>query len=201
LASRGRNLADYDRIFLAGFSAFHGFANEVALRDAPWIDGLFSLDACFSAKDALAKKGYVRLARRAIRGESTVVLTSSWGGGSSYSTGSACARATFDEAVQEENAEPIAWTLENIPQPPTSLRSGNLLLLDYENQFTHGDHVWKLATPILTETMLPLLNQVPPDQEEDTPSVSSSAPWIAVPFIAATGIFLGMIWLSTRKDT
>mgnify|MGYP000455393485 CR=1 FL=1 len=207
LESRGRRLEDYDRIVLAGFSAFHGFANEVALRDAPWIDGLFSLDACFSAKNALVKKGYVRLARRAIQRESTVVLTSSWGGGDTYSTGSACAHATFDEAVKQENVEPIPWTLDKIPQPHLALRAGNLLLLDYENQFTHVEHVQKLATPVLTETMLPILSkgppsqQAPPGQEEDT---SSSNPptnfWIPVTAFVATSLFLGTIFLSRRKD-
>lgn len=149
LASVGIDMTEVERVVLAGFSAFHGFANEVLKSDAEMVSGLISLDACFSSKDHLAKAGYVALSRRAIRGESLVVFTSSLGGGVTFSTGSECVWATVDQALAEEGTSASEYDPEGLPTPALAMRSGELFVLDYQGIYSHQQHVWELATPVL----------------------------------------------------
>jgi len=200
LASKGLLLDGYDKIVLAGFSAFHGFANEVLKREANRITGLISLDACFSAKSHLPKEGYVLLSRRAIQGHAVVVLTASLGGGQTFSTGQECVIATAAEAMELEGVEPSPVSVQGIPAPERSFMSGDLYVLDYGGKFSHGQHVSTLAEPILTRFLLPIL-------EGDLPSVSvvsensrsGSNAGVALVGLAAFFSMVGAGWILSRR--
>ena len=81
LTSRGKKRGDYGKIAIAGFSAWHGLANQLLLADGDLIDAAISVDSCFSAMNSPAKPGYAAFARMAARGQKLFVLTASKGGG------------------------------------------------------------------------------------------------------------------------
>lgn len=185
LRSKGIHEEDYDRIVLAGFSAFHGMANEILKHDADRVIGLISLDACFSAKEALSKKGYEDFSRKAIRGEAVVVMTSSLGGGQTFSTGEECVLATANAAMNAEGVEPVALQVDGIPEPEKAFRAGDLYVLDYAGKYIHQQHVWILAEPILNAFLLPIL-------EGTLPSSNALQPTSASKSGSSWGIFLGI---------
>lgn len=156
---RGVSLADHAPVVIAGFSAFHGLATY--LLESPSVTGAVMLDACFSAFGSLEKRPYVEFGRRAARGEVLMVLSSSDGGGQTYSTGTACARANYEAAggVVNEN-EPLPV---NAPGAHGS-RTGNLVWLDYRAAFAstkygqHGAHVHVLGDAILNRYLVPWMN-------------------------------------------
>ncbi|HNT35546.1 MAG TPA: hypothetical protein PKH07_11165 [bacterium] len=185
LRSKGIQEEDFDRIVLAGFSAFHGMANEILKHDADRVIGLISLDACFSSKEALSKKGYEEFSRKAIRGEAVVVMTASLGGGQTFSTGEECVLATAEAAMSAENVDPVALQVEGIPEPEKAFKAGDLYVLDYAGKYSHQQHVWVLAQPILNAFLLPIL-------EGKLPSSNALQPMGTSKSNGAWGIFLGI---------
>lgn len=183
LLSRGIAIGDYDGIILAGFSAFHGFANEVLKHDLDRVVGLLSLDACFSSFENLAKEGYVRLGEKAARGNAAVVLTSSFGGGATFSTGSQCVWATAKE-VEKRTGMPleVLGTPDGVPPPIDAKKIGDFYVLDYEDLFTHGDHVNKIGHALMQAYLVPMANGTFPSHAEPS---SSGSPGLGKVFFGA----------------
>jgi hypothetical protein len=155
-ADHGVQIEPDDRIYCAGFSAYHGLLNQILFHEGERVSGAISVDACFSALGQPAKRGYVAYGERAARGKGHFVLTSSAGGGQTFTTGSECAIASVNAAAMNagvplEPYDPPA----PLPVPTTGPheRAGNLILLDYDRDFTHAGHVHKLA-PMLLEVYL-----------------------------------------------
>lgn len=160
LASRDIDIDDYDQIAISGFSAFHGLGNLLLHHDADRINAAVPLDACFSAYGSLAKKGYVAFAKMAARGERLFVMTASWGGGGAYSTGFECVWAQVKGALGSEDAlGPITDLPQGVPEPDLGGQTEGLVVLDYREHkdITHGDHVHKLARPVLQGYLVPYL--------------------------------------------
>lgn len=185
LSSTGRDLDAYQKVILAGFSAFHGFANEVLKHDLERVTGLISLDACFSSLDHPAKAGYVLLAERAIRNQAAMVMTSSLGGGQTFTSGADCVWATVQQALVEEEAELTDLVVpDGVPSPTQGGQAGSLFVLDYQEQYIHQEHVWKLAAPILHAYLLPMLSGEIPVPTEPASSHGSGA---------ITGLVMGAV--------
>lgn len=190
LASRGKHVENYEKISIGGFSAFHGLANLLLLSDGDSIAAAVLLDACFSALANEPKKGYLAFGSEAAHGEKLLVYTSSMGGGQTYTTGSACARKNFDAACAAAGALPVS-ALPRDPLPPMTVglceQAGDLHLLDYGAQFSHGDHVHKLGVPALDAYLVPYLAKAPlpigpgplpaPGEKPTSPS-SSAGLWL-----------------------
>lgn len=160
LASRDIDIDAYDQIAISGFSAFHGLGNLLLHHDADRINAAVPLDACFSAYGSLAKKGYMAFAERAARGERLFVMTASWGGGGAYSTGFECVWAQVKGALGSEDAlGPITELPQGVPEPDRGGQTEGLVVLDYREHkdITHGDHVHKLAVPVLQGYLVPYL--------------------------------------------
>jgi len=162
LAKYGLKRSMFDRVAIAGFSAFHGLASPLLLADGDSIDAAVLDDACFSNYASLAKKGYVSFGARAARGERLMVMTTSAGGGPSvgYSTGYECGDASFAGAVAESGVSPEPYS-PPVPVPvPISgkgQRAGDFFYLNYNTDYAHGDHVHKLAVPVLDVFLAPYL--------------------------------------------
>jgi len=160
LAQHHLSASSFDRIAIAGFSAFHGLASPLLLADGDRIDAAVLNDACFSSYASLPKSGFVSFGARAARGQRLLVMSASAGGGGAYSRGFECADASFEKAVQEAGVLP-----EFYPPPPpvpvpksgTSRRAGDFFYLNYNRDFSHGDHVHNLAVPLLDVFLAPYL--------------------------------------------
>ena len=167
LLARNHLSADmFGRIAIAGFSAFHGLASPLLLADGDAIDAAILNDACFSSYDHLAKSGYVSYGERAALGEKLMVMTASAGGGKSvgYSTGYECANASFNGAASAAGVQPELYNPPlPLPSPQSGIgkRAGDLFYLDYHSDYSHGDHVHKLAVPVLDIFLAPYLARAP----------------------------------------
>jgi len=167
LAAHGLSRDSFDKVVLAGFSAFHGLAAALLETDADLVDGMVALDSCFSSPGALTKPGYVRFANMAASGSKFFVLTASAGGGAGsgaaigpgvpdYSTGYECVLANVADAAPEPM--PPSDVPDGVPPPEAYYHSGGLFVLDYRGRFTHGDHVNKIGPSILNGFLVPYLD-------------------------------------------
>lgn len=173
LASKRAKASDYRRIYIAGFSAFHGLAAPMLAADGDRITAAVLLDACFTAIPASPIPGFVSYGRKAIANERVMVITSSWGGGPGsgggvrpdYSRGSDAAEQTYFAAGGKlDRYENTA-----IPKPADALRTGCLVWLDYEARYTHEQHVTKLGPTVLQAFLFPLSSNEAPS----TPGVTA----------------------------
>ncbi|MDQ5917594.1 MAG: hypothetical protein QG660_705 [Pseudomonadota bacterium] len=155
-ARYGFNVGDFDRIYMAGFSAFHGLLNEVLKVEADRITGAVCLDACFSAKEHLEKAGFVAFGERAARGDALFVLSASAGGGDTFSTGSQCVWAQAKAVESATGVEMDALQVpEPLPVPEYSGRIGRMYIYDYGAEHTHAWHVHVLGKMLLEAYLLP----------------------------------------------
>lgn len=158
LASRGLRRDQFDKVAIAGFSAFHGLASALLDADADAIDAAFLIDACFSSVSPTSwtKRGYVDFGARAAKRDKVMVYTASAGGGPGgqypSSTGSECMLANL-KASSEKAGVSLSKYIPPSPMPMgDGLRAGALVGIDYGPQFsqgfTHGDLInrWGVQT-------------------------------------------------------
>jgi hypothetical protein len=171
LASRGLNASDYDKIAIAGFSAFHGLANPLLLSDGDSIDAAILLDACFEGTAAAPKAGYRDFAAKAARGEKLMVFLGSTGqngpGLPPTSKGYECAFNAAGAGAADAGA-----ALEEVPTPEGmraakcgAYRTGDLWVLNYCDLFAgnpdvHGGIVKHMTEETLQTLLVPYLSGV-----------------------------------------
>ena len=162
VASKGKSLASYDKVVLAGFSAFHGLANEILRADTDMVDAMISLDSCFSAISSPRKEGYARFASKAARGSALFLLTIGPGGGvgsgATLGPGGVDFSSAYDCVMQSVAGH---WLREfdppsSLPRPDSAKRSGDLIVLDYR-KFRHDQHINELGVPIMQSYIVPWL--------------------------------------------
>lgn len=159
LASRGLRRDQFDKVAIAGFSAFHGLASALLDADADMIDAAFLLDACFSsvAPTSWTKRGYVDFGARAAKRDKVLVYTASAGGGPGgqypSSTGSECMLANL-KASSEKSGVTLSTYIPPAPMPMgDGLRAGALVGIDYGPQFSSGFTHADLINRIGVQTM------------------------------------------------
>ncbi len=158
LAAAGATRGQFDKVAIAGFSAFHGLAAPLLAADGDAIDACVLHDACFSSYAGLEKRGYVSFGARAARGEKLFVATASAGGGGEYSTGFECVWANANAAAASAGRALQPYTPPaSLPVPARGARAGNLIVLDYQGAYMHGDHVNQLGVPVLDAFLAPYL--------------------------------------------
>jgi len=162
VASKGKNLASYDKVMLAGFSAFHGLANEILKSDTDLVDAMISIDACFSALSYPRKEGYARFASKAARGGALFVLTIGPGGGKGSGATLGPGGVDFSTAydcVMQSVGEHWLTTFDpptSMPVPDSSKSSGGLVVLDYR-RYRHDQHINELGVPLMQSYLVPWL--------------------------------------------
>ena len=159
-------VSSYAHIAVAGFSAGHALLNPLLLENSGRIAAAIVLDACYSDTNAQAKPGYVSFGTRAAKRDRLMVYTAgAGGGGPAFTTGSQCARASFNSAVgfARTPVTPLPPSaLATLPAPDAAkaalwARSGDLFLLDYGSQIGHTQHAWQLAKPVFEAFLVPFL--------------------------------------------
>lgn len=158
LASAGTSPDQYNRIAIAGFSAFHGLASPLLDSDGDRIDAAVLLDACFELVGAPPKAGFESFAARAARGEKLMVFVGSSGqngpGLPPTTKGYECAfhNAEAGAALAGVALEPTDAP-DSIPAPKCgAARAHNLWVLNYCDAMPsdpHGHIVHHLTEPIL----------------------------------------------------
>lgn len=164
-ASRGKNLDSYDKVVLAGFSAFHGLANEILKSDTDRVDAMISLDSCFSAINSPRKEGYARFAQKAASGGALFLLTIGPGGGvgsgATLGPGGVDFSSAYDCVMASvKGAGPLSpfTPPSGLPTPDAALRNGGLIVLDYR-RYRHDQHINELGVPILQNYLVPWLQR------------------------------------------
>jgi len=190
VSSRGKDLASYDRVMLAGFSAFHGLANEILKSDADLVDAMISIDACFSAINSPRKEGYARFADKAARGSALFVLTIGPGGGvgsgATLGPGGVDFSSAYDCVMQSVGDE---WLTSftppsTMPPPDSAKRSGGLIVLDYR-KYRHDQHINQLGVPLMQSYLVPWLQG---DMDDPTNLV------LAAVAVASAGVIAWAVW-------
>ena len=185
VAAKGRDLGSYDKVMLAGFSAFHGLANEILKADTDLVDAMVSIDACFSALSAPRKEGYARFADKAAMGLGLFVLTIGPGGGvgsgATLGPGGVDFSSAYDCVMGSVGSR--WWRSfdppEGLPPPESARRSGDLVVLDYR-RFRHDQHINELGVPLMQGYLVPWLEH-------------GSFPWSTVALGALVTASLGAI--------
>jgi hypothetical protein len=163
LASTGRDIASYEQIAIAGFSAFHGLANQLLGSDGDYIDAAVLLDSCFETPGSAPKAGYASFAERAARGDRLMVFTASSGqngpGLPPTTHGYDCAFAAANLGAARAG-NPL--TQESVPEgiiPPKcgAFQAGGLWVLNYCDAYLHGDHINALSVKVLQHLLAPYL--------------------------------------------
>jgi hypothetical protein len=158
---------------IAGFSAFHGFANAMLKNpaDLERVTYVHLADACFlPAGSTSAKEGYLNFALQAVAGRKLLVATSNgpWNedihycydypderGHTCYSltSGSKCIQNLFEAVRERTGAEVTTPKIPpGVPAPSKAFQMGNFLWFHYDptvDAEPHGFHVHKLATPYM----------------------------------------------------
>ena len=167
VAAKGRNLADYDKVVLAGFSAFHGLASSILDADTSEVDAMISLDSCFSAINAPAKRGYQKFALKAAMGGGLFVLTIGPGGGpgsgATLGPGGVDFSSAYDCVMESVKGAGMLVSFtppDTLPAPDKALKSGGLIVLDYR-RYRHDQHINELGVPILQSYLVPWLESTP----------------------------------------
>lgn len=203
LASRGASPDDFDQIAIAGFSAFHGLAAPLLASDGDRIAAAVLHDACFSSLANPPKPGYVSFGALAAEGQKLMVFTSSLGGGVEYSTGSACAQVNFTDAAKKAGVAPEPYEPPApVPTPAkgTAARAGNLILLDYGDQFSHVQHVTKIGADVLNTYLVPYLAGEPSVAGATGERPGESSRNLLLYGAAAAALAAGgLVWYSKRR--
>jgi hypothetical protein len=166
LASAGLDADSFDKIAIAGFSAFHGLANPLLLADGDRISAAVLLDACFEGTAAAPKEGYRAFAAQAAKGEKLMVFLGSSGqngpGLPPTSKGYECA---FNAA--NAGAADVGETLAQVDTPEGireakcgTYKAGGLWVLNFCDQFypdMHGGIVNQLTEETLQTLLVPYL--------------------------------------------
>jgi len=157
-----------ERVGIAGFSAFHNFANKMLANsdDRATISYVHLADSCFDAKNATTpKQGYLAYATEAMSGadKAMIVTTSGVPGvdvtyqnpdGSSFAhkNGHDSFDMVWQAALSASGAtETVQESLpDGLPPPVWTKRAGNVIWLSYEQTMTHEQHVKALAVPLMT---------------------------------------------------
>jgi len=169
LAQAKLNRADFDKVVIGGFSAFHGLAAPLLDADADEISACICLDACFSDPSKVVKQGYRKFAAKAARGDALFVFTASSGGGvgsgatigpdiPDFTTGYDCAWANAEAGAADAGVTLEPYTPPDTV-PPTNKgsakRANGLIVLDYRDEYWHGDHVNKFGIQVLDTYLAP----------------------------------------------
>ncbi len=165
VASKGRNLDDYDKVVLAGFSAFHGLANSILDADTDLVDAMISLDSCFSAISSPGKRGYAKFARKAASGGALFVLTIGPGGGpgsgATLGPGGVDFSSAYDCVMESVKGAGPLYSFsppDTLPAPDQALKNGGVIVLDYR-KYRHDQHINELGVPILQSYLVPWLQR------------------------------------------
>lgn len=201
LARMDWTLDDFADVSLSGFSAFHGFANEVLLRDADLVTACVCLDACFSSFEHPAKAGYVKFGEKAARGEKLFVLSGSLGGGQTFTTGVECVIKNVEASAEQAGLAlrdvPVP---DGVPQPSRAIGVGGLVGLDYQGAYTHVGHVHNLSTPLLQGYLAPWLeSRTLPPGNESASSSKKSRTGLVVGFLGALAL-TGALIVSSKSS-
>lgn len=201
LADKGLSIDQFEDISLAGFSAFHGMANEILKRDSDLVTACVCLDACFSSFEHLEKDGYVLFGSMAANEEKLFVMSGSLGGGQTFSTGVACVIANAQAAAQVAGKELAAVEVpEGVPVPTQALGVGGLVALDYQMAFTHVGHVKQLGGPLLDAYLAPwLLERKVPYPAPKPESQSSSSAGKVLGAVAGLALFTGVLVVVNKE--
>ena len=211
LKFHGKSASDYDKIAIAGFSAFHGLANQLLRSDGDKISAAVLLDSCFSAAEGYqGKQGYVDFGRQAVAGEKLLVMTASNGRNSPplppSSSGSECALTTFNDAtggvyewfdVPPGLPDIAAFSSDRSDAGARSIRSGDFFLLDYSGTMLHHQHVNEISVEVLQTFLAPYLG-------EDFAYSSASSPFSArnLGLVAgALGVSLALYFLLRKPKS
>lgn len=163
LASRGLSVTSYDRIAIAGFSAFHGMANALLASDGDLIDAAVLLDACFSSvSPPWTKNGYVSFGQAAAAGQRLMVYCTSTGGGAGgaypSSTAVECVQANYEAAGGSESSFDPGLPAD--VTPGAAYRTGNLVWLDYAPLGWRHDQIpHQLTRDVLSTLLAPYMAQ------------------------------------------
>jgi len=166
LASVGLSADSFDKIAIAGFSAFHGLANPLLLADGDRIDAAVLLDACFEGTSAAPKEGYRAFAAQAAAGNKLMVFLGSSGQNGPdlvpTSKGYECALNAANAGAADAGT-----ALEPVPTPDGIREAkcgtsnvGDLWVLNFCDQFypdQHGGIVNKLTEETLQTLLVPYL--------------------------------------------
>ncbi len=193
LAQKGKTRSDYDKVAIAGFSAFHGLASPLLLADGDSIDAAILIDSCFSAMGTPAKAGYVSYAARAASGGKLMVMTIGPGGGPGsgatispdtpdFSSATDCAMASTAGAGSFSPYTPPPGLP---PEQAQALKCGGIILLPYL-EYRHDQHINQLAVPVMQVFLAPYL------AGDSSLTGGGSSKWLAM----LAGLGLG--WLGTK---
>lgn len=162
VAAKGKDLASYDKVMLAGFSAFHGLANEILKADTDLVDAMVSLDSCFSGITAPKKEGYARFGDKAARGSAFFLLTIGPGGGVGSGATLGPGGQDFSSAYDCVMASVGGHWLrdfdpaQGVAAPRSAKRSGDLIVLDYRDK-RHDQHINEMGVPLMQAYLVPWL--------------------------------------------
>jgi hypothetical protein len=211
LALKGLTVDTVGTIAIAGFSAFHGLASPLLAADGDRIAAAVLLDACFSSATNPPKSGFVIFGSMAARGERLMVYTASSGQNAPplppSTTGWQCALANAGAGAAEGGtALHAAQAPKGVPPPHQGqvYRAGGLYVLDYRAELPHGDHVHKLAVPVLQSMLVPYMaSRQLPDDPGQADVASPTPAWVKPTVIAlgvgAAGVAAGVAaWALTR---
>lgn len=165
-AANGKNLADYQMVALAGFSAFHGLAAKILDVDSDKVDAVVLLDSCFSAMGHPAKAGYTKFAQKAARGGGLMVATYGPGGGpgsgatlgfpgaQDFSSGTDCVM----ESVKPAGALHKDKVADGLPEGDDGyvLQNGGLTVIPWK-RFQHQAHINTYGVPVMQAYLAPYL--------------------------------------------
>lgn len=177
-AKAGIAEADLGSLGLAGFSAFHGFANNFLknAEDYAKCSYVHLADACFEGAGATTPfAGYAQYAADAATGNQKMMVATTngpWGKSLSYpnpvtggmynlTSGAQCFELVWNAAVSAGVTPTVPEAPSGIPAPTRAVRVGNLLWFHYEtftpglprpcggDDSAHAWHVNVLATPYM----------------------------------------------------
>jgi len=179
VAKVGYDIANFDRIAVAGFSAAHGLLAQVLRDDADgkYVDAALSEDACFSSPTSISKPGYTQYSARAARGEKLFVHVGTAGDYQGV-TGWQCALTNAAAGAKAAGMSLASVGVPSgVPAPKSALGVGDLVALDYSGVLSHKQVVPALTAPLVNAYLLPYLRGADFGGE---PPASSSAKTVVV---------------------
>lgn len=197
VAANGKNLDDYGKVALAGFSAFHGLANLILDADSDLVDAMVSLDSCFSAIDHPAKRGYSKFAKKAARGSALFLLTAGPGGGPGSGATLGPGGVDFSSAIDCVMASTEGTGLRSFTppdfgfQPRAAYKSGDLIVLDLRD-YIHQTHINGMAIPLMDLYLSPYLAQTFSTFAVNlgVGAVSAALGWLAYSYLLLPSVLL-----------
>jgi len=193
-----------ENIGIAGFSAFHNFANPMLKDDTDRsrIAYIHLADACFDGVGATSpKQGYLAAAIEAIQGDKLMVSTTSGvpgvnvtyskGGGGTFThkNGHDSFKLVWDAALEATGASEVDLELPDLPAAPVwAKRAGNLIWLSYEQTIKHEDHANLIAVPLMNYFGAPWM------QGRDRPTWKEKV-FGALPLLVVAAIVGAWMWV------